>query len=383
MVSLVHAAVPLFVVGLSGFLLSAVVTLPHPYDGLRVAEIPLQRQQNLVSFPADFESGPVKMNGLLRDGAVRLYQGRVQGSEGVAVSADGKTLYMLDRYGYLHTAATSDLALRANATYIGPGRPLGFHATADGKLLVCDSLKGLVEVDVADSSRGYRVLANHHGGAPLHYANDLDVCPKTGKVYFTASTEQSVALNPEGYYDTMRSFILNLLRGDASGRVLSYDRDTGAVELVQDDIWFANGVAVSADGSFVYYCETSQFRVLRKCLVTGAVEVVIDRLPAYPDGLSRSPSGTFWVSLVAPVSPLSAVTNPALRTLASLCMGLLKKMAKPQGLVIEIAADGAVLQSLGDPKGETVYSVSSATQVGKRLYLGNLNGDFVSYYDLV
>ena len=36
----------------------------------------------------------------------------------------------------------------------------------------------------------------------------------------------------------------------------------------------------------------------------GSTEVVIDRLPGFPDGISRASDGNYWLCLVAPLSPL-------------------------------------------------------------------------------
>ena len=67
------------------------------------------------------------------------------------------------------------------------------------------------------------------------------------------------------------------------------------------DLWFANGVAMGPGGDYVLVVETNGFRILRKWLKgpkTGEVDVLIDKLPGYPDGMSRASDGNFWVCLV-------------------------------------------------------------------------------------
>ena len=65
-------------------------------------------------------------------------------TESVAVAPDG-TLWMLDRYGYAHTARRAAGGayelLDSPVAYVGPGRPLGFHFDSSGDLIICDSLK--------------------------------------------------------------------------------------------------------------------------------------------------------------------------------------------------------------------------------------------------
>lgn len=48
-----------------------------------------------------------------------------------------------------------------------------------------------------------------------------------------------------------------------SGRLLSYDPATGRTTVLANDIWFANGVALSRDESFVAFVETNGLRVHR------------------------------------------------------------------------------------------------------------------------
>ena len=47
------------------------------------------------------------------------------------------------------------------------------------------------------------------------------------------------------------------------------------------------------------------------------MDVFIERLPGFPDGISRAPDGSFWLALVAPVrGPLpKLVVHKALRVL--------------------------------------------------------------------
>lgn len=59
-----------------------------------------------------------------------------------------------------------------------------------------------------------------------------------------------------------------------------------------DGIWFANGVALSPDGSFVAVVETAGMRVKRVWLTgekAGHVDTLIDELPGYARALQPSP----------------------------------------------------------------------------------------------
>ena len=52
-------------------------------------------------------------------------------------------------------------------------------------------------------------------------------------------------------------------QGGATGRLLRYSPETGKTECLAEGIWYANGVALSADESFVLVVETWTLRVLR------------------------------------------------------------------------------------------------------------------------
>jgi sugar lactone lactonase YvrE len=224
---------------------------------------------------------------------------------------------MIDRRGFAfraHMSATGYQLLGA-PLYIGPGRPLGFHLQDEDELYVCDSLKGLLRVQL--SSGAIEVLANavkaSDGGEPqpINYANDLDI-GSDGSVYFTWCTDGPVARNTLGFYDTMFSYMLSALRGAADGRLLRWDPATRKTTVLVDGFSYANGVALSADESWLAVVETNLARVHRHWLRgprSGEMEVLLAGLPGFPDGVSRSPDGGFWVGLVAPLSPWGAIVK--------------------------------------------------------------------------
>ena len=160
--------------------------MPAPFDDTVAVDIPPERQAlypgrvNGSTFPAAL-SGPYSPNERLR-AAKRLFEGQIVGSESVAMH--GNSLVMIDRRGFVHRAVPAnapaddlEYELRGPPLYIGPGRPLGFHVSGD-TLLVCDSLKGLLRVNLTSGT--IEVLANavdtpEGTSEPLQYANDLDV----------------------------------------------------------------------------------------------------------------------------------------------------------------------------------------------------------------
>ena len=343
---------------------------------------------------------------LLRNATTRLFEGRVQGAESVAVVPESGDLVLLDRYGYLHRAsATPDgYALQENRTYLGPGRPLGFHVSGDD-VTICDSLKGLTRFD----GRALHVLANtvvlpDGVEAALQYANDLDVSQETGAVFFTTSASTlGVGLNAAGFYDTYRAYLANLLQGANEGRLARWDPASRRAHVLLDGLAFANGVALAEDDSFVLVAETNHLRVLRLWLRgprEGEVEVFAEKLPGLPDGVSRSQGDptTFWVPLISPAAPLRtrllAPLPPTLRAaLAHLfdtwpalyrhICAYFHGQSCSWGAVLRLGPDGAIIEALWDaPPATDVSSITAVTEHNGRLFFGNLKGDSVSYFDL-
>jgi len=358
--------------------------MPHPYRSVTAMEISPERIQRMPSSAPTF-SGKFQRNERLKN-AVRLFEGQVHGSESVAVLKGGELL-MLDKYGYLLRATrTEDGNYKSTLDdgprlYIGPGRPLGYHVVDGGAaLLVCDSVKGLLHLEL-DTGK-LDVLSNSVGGRPLNYANDLDV-GADGTVYFSSSTELSVALSPTGFYDTMRSAILNSMHGDPTGRLLAYDPKTRVTRELQTHLFYANGVAVAQDGRFVAVVETSGYRVLRYWIDgprLGETDVLIADLPGVPDGITRASDGNFWLCLILPGSPLFKLMAPYpwLRQLLSHVILAVGVPVKKWGCVLKVSPEGEVLEALFDPEGEHISSVSAVTEHNGTLFFGNLAGDYVS-----
>jgi hypothetical protein len=144
-------------------------------------------------------------------------------------------------------------------------------------------------------------------GAPITYANDLDIAPD-GTVYFTSCSDIVPQRGAGGFWDTYKAWLLDFMRGAPRGRLLAYDPNTKRARALAEGFYYANGVAVASDGSYLLMVETNRLRVHRHWLQgprAGETEVVIDRLPGAPDGVSRAADGNFWVAVLAPVPPVA------------------------------------------------------------------------------
>src|SRR6185295_11226442 len=157
------------------------------------------------------------------------------------------------------------------------GRPLGLAFDPAGNLIVADAIKGLLAID---KSGTIKVLATEVDGAKFGCLNDLDVAVD-GTIYFTEASRKF----------PMSQFANDILEHQPNGRFLAYDPRTQKTRTVLDGIYFANGVALSPDQSFVLVNETGLYRVLKVWLTgpkQGQREVFIDNLPGFPDGISSN-----------------------------------------------------------------------------------------------
>ncbi|GLC34854.1 hypothetical protein PLESTM_000247100 [Pleodorina starrii] len=356
----------------------------------------------LPTNPSPLE-GVYAPNELLRKGH-RLFEGVIQASEHVAFSPGGN-MTLLDKFGYMYEAEPAAsvpgavfpeewaLDLPA-AAYIGPGRPLGFHYDGEGNLIIADALKGLLRLERGGSGR-LEILSNRvspdaavAAGSPVNYVNAMDISKEDGTIYFSSSQDIPVGLSLEkpAFYDTFRSYLLGLYGGSISGRLLKYDPATRRTEQLVSGLWFANGVALSADESFVAVAETSRLRVHRHWLKgprAGTTELLIDRLPGFPDGLATASDGNLWVALVAPVNALPKLLRfKALRVLLAYLPPWLRPPIPSWGAVLKISPDGKPQQLLMDPDGFKIAFVSAVTERNGKLYFGNVKQNYVSYFDL-
>ena len=118
-------------------------------------------------------------------------------------------------------------------------------------------------------------------------------------------------------FDVLGASKSNILQGRASGRLLVYRAKSGAVDVLLEGLWFANGVALSSDEAFVLVAETPMHRVMRYYLTgprKGSADVFADNLPGFVDGVSLALDGNFWIAIVQVVTPATRFLMTAMRS---------------------------------------------------------------------
>jgi sugar lactone lactonase YvrE len=291
-------------------------------------------------------------------------------AEKIAAGGEGPEDVAFDADGALYTGVAGGRILRVRPGG-GPetfadtgGRPLGLRFAPDGELIVADAERGLLSV-----SRDGRltVLARDFDGIPFGLTDDLDVAAD-GTVYFTdASSRLGVGQS-----------IQDIVEQHPTGRLLAYRRGEG-LRLLHDDLYFANGVALAADESYVVVVETARYR-LKRCWLrgerAGTCEVMAENLPGFPDGVGRDGRGTFWVALVSPRNALLDRIHPYPRLKRAMLRlpEWLRPGPRAYGFVLGLDERGRVAYNLQDPSGKGGAFVTNVVEHDGHLYLGSLQG---------
>jgi len=231
------------------------------------------------------------------------------------------------------------------------GRPLGVTFDAAGDTLyVADAKLGLLSVDRAGA---VSVLANEADGEPATFADNLDV-EGDGTVWFSSPTREH----------TLEQVTLDVWDSRPSGRLLRYDPATKTAKVVLDNLFYANGVALAQDDSFVLVAEFLAFRITRYWLKgerTGMHDVFVDGLPGYPDNITRTPDGRFLVGLSLERVPALDKQRPhpwMVKVLYRL-PAFLKPKAQYPGYLLEFDATGRLLRFAADEREDVTAQVTA------------------------
>ncbi|XP_021756681.1 protein STRICTOSIDINE SYNTHASE-LIKE 6-like isoform X2 [Chenopodium quinoa] len=235
-------------------------------------------------------------------------------------------------------------------------------------------LQGLLRVD----DDGVTTIVSHFNGSKLRFADDV-IEGEDGSLYF------SIASTKFG----LHNWFFDLLEAKPNGQLLKFNPQTKETSLLLDNLYFANGVALSSDQRYLLVCETWKSRCLKHWLkgdLQGTTEIFIDNLPGAPDNINLAPDGSFWIAVIELSNKAMKFvhTSKIAKHLLATFPRLIKfvQASHKKATVMKVSEDGKILKRFDDPDGTVVSFVTSAVEYEDNLYLGSLNSNFVAKLSL-
>ncbi|QRY42794.1 SMP-30/gluconolactonase/LRE family protein [Mycolicibacterium boenickei] len=298
----------------------------------------------------------------------------------VPVPGDGPEDVVVDTSGQLWTGLVDGSIVRVSpdgaATVVGNtgGRPLGLHVARDGRVLICDSHRGLLAMEPATGVLS--TLVESVDGRPLKFCSNVTETAD-GTIYFTESTSHF-------HFEHFAGAVM-----EARGRGSLFRLNTdGTVTTLLDGLYFANGLTTTADESALVFAET-QARRLSKYWLSGpqarSVTPLVVHLPGYPDNISTGTDGRIWVAMVSPPNSAAealAPRAPAIRKLLWQLPDRLQPKIRPQVWVLAFdAASGEVLAGLRTTRPD-FGTVTGVVESAGKLWLSTIAFPALAYAEL-
>lgn len=248
------------------------------------------------------------------------------------------------------------------------GRPLGMVFDRAGNLIVADAIKGLLSVSPGGE---IKVLATESDGVKFGCLNDLDI-GADGTIYFTEAS----------YKYPMSEFRNDVLEHQPNGRLMALNPQMQKPRTLLRGIYFANGVAVSPDQTFVLVAETGRYRIRRYWLKDpkeGMDDTFIDNLPGFPDGISSNGVDKFWVALVTPRQALfdKLLPHPFLRKVVFRLPKALQPAPERYSFVLALDSQGRVIDNLQNGSSDCFAQIANVVERNGSLYFGSIGEDTV------
>lgn len=299
----------------------------------------------------------------------------------VPVGGDGPEDVVVDANGRLWTGLVDGRIVRLSAdgaeqTVVADtgGRPLGLHVARDGRVLICDSYRGLLALDPASGELA--VLTDNVGGRPLKFCSNVTETAD-GSIYFTESTSRF----------HFEHFLAAVLEARGSGGLYRLTPD-GAVDTVVPDLYFANGVTVTADGSALVFAETLGRRLSKYWLTgpkAGTVTPLAVHLPGMPDNISTGADGRIWVALVTPANPAAEglmSKPPWIRQVLWRLPARFQPKVEPEVWVVGFDPDSGEVVGGVRTRHPDFGGVTGVVETGGKLWMATIEFPALAYVEL-
>ncbi|TKY58350.1 STRICTOSIDINE SYNTHASE 7 [Spatholobus suberectus] len=230
-------------------------------------------------------------------------------------------------------------------------------------------MQGLLRVT---SEKEVELLVDEFEGLKFKLTDGVDIADD-GTIYFTDAS----------YKYPVEDAVLDILEGKPNGRLLSYNPATKKTSLLAQDLYFANGVAVSADQQFVVFCESVLMRCNKYYVQgpkTGSIEKFCD-VPGMPDNIHYDGQGHYLIAIFSAFTPEMdlAFRYPFIRKAVAIVTKYVRRLLiSKNGGVLVVDLEGKPTEHYYDPK----LSLSGAIKIGNYIYGGSLSYPFVIRLDI-
>jgi len=321
-------------------------------------------------------TGPLEPRGRLAE-AFQIAPGMIMTSEDVAIGADGAVYTGQPDGRLIRIEDPGGLARVSDVAQVSAYPVLGLQ-WMDGDTLAAMAPDGLYRVNVQTGESA--LLVSEYEGEPFGFGDDLDVA-ENGVIYFTdASWKWGPAADNGGDY------ITDMIENRPYGRFYAFDPATGELTLLLDDLYFANGVAMSADQRSVFVVETYRYRLTRVWLEgprAGESEIIAENMPGIPDGVMGDGQGRLYVAMDIQRSPILRFLhrNPFLtRQITKLPRWMWLRSGTPDGFVLVMDEAGNYLDSYHDPDGRFGLIANAVPHDGA-IWIGSLTAPVIGRYE--
>ena len=132
------------------------------------------------------------------------------------------------------------------------GRPLGLQINKEGNILLVDSYKGLFHISTKSGEKKHLFEPEKTGELSCLFFNNLAL-HSNGSIFISCSSSKF----------TVRDYMLDSMQGRADGKIFHYNPTVGRTTVLKQDLYSANGIALSSGEDFLVVSEVMRARLIK------------------------------------------------------------------------------------------------------------------------
>ncbi|MBM9498800.1 SMP-30/gluconolactonase/LRE family protein [Leptospira sp. 201903071] len=240
------------------------------------------------------------------------------------------------------------------------GRPLGMSFDRQGNLLLCVEEVGIVSISKDGSQK--ILISKLPDGSPLRFPHAIEVA-RDGRIYFTVSSKAH----------SFKDSFLEELASLPNGMILTADKNLISLEILNEELYYPTGIALSANESFLLVTEPFRHRVSSVPLFgpkRGIEKFFLTNMPGIP-GLISSNAGSFWIGVPYYRNEILDKTQeyPEIKNLLAGLPRIFYARNSPRGFVIAMNEFGDITANYQDFSGTSIHGITAVLNHAGNIYL--------------